>query len=200
MRSLLLSAIPALLVFHSGVAAQTRRLSLEPGARVRVTRPCGPSSPAVGELPCRVTGRVVEVGADSLVVEDAGRRLAHYSLATIDRLSPQGGTSLSQVSAGPRTHGRSGALVGTVAGGAAAYLTFFTGGSTATCDRSANQDAAGSGACLGILALGGLAGAGLGALVGGFIRTEGWHDLPMPEAGLGVSRSLGLHLRIRLTI
>lgn len=48
-----------------------------------------------------------------------------------------------------------------------------------------------------MLALGGLAGAGLGALVGGFIRTEAWHGLPIPEVSLTVRRGLGLRLRIR---
>lgn len=188
MRFLALATIPALLVLHSGIAAQTRPLSLQPGARVRVTRPCSSSRPGIGELPCRLTGRVVEIGADSLVVVAAGHLVGRYSLETIRQL---------QISVGPRTHGRSGAIVGTVAGGIAAYHTFLTGGSTAICDRSANQDAASSGACLGILALGALAGAGLGGLAGGFIRTEGWDDLPIPETSLGVSRSLGLYLCIR---
>lgn len=170
MRFLPLSTIPALLVLGSGIAAQTRPLPLQPGVRVRVTRPCTSSPPARGELPCRLTGRVVDIGADAIVMEAAGNLLARYRLEAIDRL---------QISVGPRTHGRTGAMVGAVAGGVAAYLTFFTGGSTATCDRSANQDAASSGACLGILALGGLAGAGLGGLVGRFIRTERWHDVPI---------------------
>lgn len=58
-----------------------------------------------------------------------------------------------------------GAGVGFVLGAGATWAVLNTGGSTAPCDRGANQDAMSAGECAGITVLGGVA----GALVGVFV-------------------------------
>lgn len=63
-----------------------------------------------------------------------------------------------------------GAIVGAVVGGVATYAILHSGGSTAPCNRSENQDAIGSGECLGITAAGAVVGGGVGYLIGGLFR------------------------------
>jgi hypothetical protein len=169
--------ILALLVVHSAASAQVGP-TLEPGVRVRATGPCTSSAGGVHDLSCRLKGRVLEIGPDTLVLESDGRSTVRYNLGTIDRL---------EISSGSGTQARRGTVAGVIVGGIATYFTLFTGGSTAICDQDANQDAAGSVACLGILALGGLAGGTLGALVGSLIPTEARNELPVPTAKLSVS-------------
>jgi len=65
-----------------------------------------------------------------------------------------------------------GAGVGFVLGAGATWAVLNQGSSTARCDKDQNQDAWGGEACLGAYALGGLAGAGIGALIGGIFRSN----------------------------
>lgn len=58
-----------------------------------------------------------------------------------------------------------GAGVGFVLGAGATWAVLNTGGSTAPCDRDANQDAMSAGECAGVTVLGGVVGALVGALV-----------------------------------
>lgn len=67
---------------------------------------------------------------------------------------------------------RRGAVLGALAGGIATYLVTHHGGSTSLCDRSANQDAMGRRECVALTVAGGVAGAGLGAWIGGRFRRE----------------------------
>jgi 4-amino-4-deoxy-L-arabinose transferase-like glycosyltransferase len=71
-----------------------------------------------------------------------------------------------------RSHWRTGAIAGFVIGAGATYLVLHSGGSTATCDRERNQDAIGARECAAITVGGGLAGAGLGAVIGSQIRVR----------------------------
>jgi hypothetical protein len=82
------------------------------------------------------------------------------------RVSPVG---LQEVARG-RSRAREGAILGFVVGAVATYVVTHSGGSTAPCDRSANQDAMSSAECAGLVVLGGLAGAGVGALIGSQIH------------------------------
>ena len=77
-----------------------------------------------------------------------------------------------QVSRGEGSWARRGAVLGAVAGALATYLVIHQGGSTSLCDRSANQDALGKRECVAITVAGGVAGAGLGAWIGGRFRRE----------------------------
>lgn len=65
-----------------------------------------------------------------------------------------------------------GALGGFVVGATATYFVLHSGGSTSKCDRDANQDALSRGECTGLVVLGGLVGAGAGALIGSRIRSD----------------------------
>lgn len=73
---------------------------------------------------------------------------------------------------GTQSHWKTGAAVGGVVGAVGTFVLLNQGGSTNPCDSSANQDAMGTSACLGIAALGGLAGALIGGLIGSRVRSE----------------------------
>jgi hypothetical protein len=72
---------------------------------------------------------------------------------------------------------RTGAIIGVVVGGVATYAVLHSGGSTAPCNRSENQDAMSSGECIGLTAAGAAVGAGLGALIGGLFHSSGSANL-----------------------
>jgi hypothetical protein len=71
-----------------------------------------------------------------------------------------------------RSRAREGAVVGFIVGATVTVVVTRSGGSTAPCNRSANQDALSSGECLGLAVAGGVVGAGLGALIGSRMRME----------------------------
>jgi hypothetical protein len=100
---------------------------------------------------------------------------------------------------GSRSHPIMGAAVGFVLGAGTTYLVLNSGGSTSKCDRSANQDAMGSGACFGAYVLGGVIGAGLGAGVGALIRTSRWESFPLDRLGVGVlpERRVGIEATLK---
>jgi len=89
-----------------------------------------------------------------------------------------------------RTRALEGAIIGFVVGAATTAIVTHSGGSTAPCDQSANQDALSSGECFGLAAAGGLVGAGLGALIGSRIRVSAMQALPPtgPASALGGPR------------
>jgi hypothetical protein len=70
------------------------------------------------------------------------------------------------------SHWLIGAIGGFVVGATATYFVLHSGGSTSKCDRDANQDALNRGECAGLIALGGLVGAGAGALIGSRFRSD----------------------------
>lgn len=85
-----------------------------------------------------------------------------------------------------RTHRVAGAIAGFAVGAGVTWVVLHQGGSTSKCDRSANQDALNSGECAGLVVLGGLAGAGIGAIVGGFFRSERSEGAPLERFRVGV--------------
>ncbi len=83
-----------------------------------------------------------------------------------------------------RTRAREGAVAGFIVGATATVIVTRSGGSTAPCNRSANQDALSSSECVGLAVAGGLVGAGLGALIGSRIRV-GMRQNASPPPRLG---------------
>lgn len=171
---------------------QTARF--EPGTRLRVTIPCSvqvPAQPSTTEPTCPVEGRLLRLGSDSLTMASAQ---ATHTYAFSDLVRAEIGNGL-------RSRRSLGAGVGGVFGAVATYVALNSGGSTAFCDQSANQDSIDTGWCLGLYVLGGLAGAGLGSLVGGLMTSERWEVVPLES--LGVSLGLGLgrtsDLAVRVT-
>jgi len=158
------------------------------GARVRLTTPCALVSQPVPERRnwCVLVGKLLEWRADSIDLEVKGDRRS-YNLST---------ESLVEVSRGFRSRTRQGAVIGFVVGAGSTFLLFHTSGSTDPCDASANQDAIGSAGCLGIYALGGLAGAGLGALIGSRIRTERWQMVTQGRVRISLVAQRRLTLRL----
>lgn len=126
--------------------------SLRVGARVQVR------SLAMGTF----VGEVHSLSSDSLTV-----RLRDDLLSAV----PWSSLSSVQVSTGRRSHAAVGALVGFAVGTAlAGYLACCT-----------EYEDPGSGTAFAIgVALFGLPGAGLGAVVGSQIRTDVWRDVPLP--------------------
>ena len=157
-----------LLVLLPAVAV-AQRPDLSPGQRVRVT------APDLGLGRAHATFEAID-GSDLVIRTDATRRVP---LASVARL---------EAYAGRRSHWLLGAGIGFVVGAGATYVLLNPPGtnSTALCDQSANQDAIGSGECLGLTALGGVVGGGLGALVGMFIKSDRWTDVPRERLRLTV--------------
>jgi hypothetical protein len=168
-----------LLLLPTLAGAQQPQLSA--GQRVRAT------APALGLV--RVPATIAATDAGALVLRTATSQ--EVPLAQVERL---------EVYTGRRSHWLLGAGVGFVAGAGVTYAVLGSGGSTALCNRSANQDALSTGECLGLVAAGGVAGAGLGALVGALIKSDKWDDVsperfrlglvPRPKGGLTLSASL----------
>lgn len=173
--------------------AQGQAAFLQPGTRVRLTVPCelkGQPTPEENRPRCRSEGNLLLLQADSLTLA-AAEATTSYGVNTITRV---------EVSRGLRTHRLTGAGVGFLVGGGVAFALLNTGGSTSLCDRSANQDAMGSAECIGLAALGGAAGAGLGAIIGGFVRTERWQDVPLERLRISLRPHAGRKLGLALAV
>jgi hypothetical protein len=93
-----------------------------------------------------------------------------------------------------------GAGVGLIIGAGATYIVLHQGGSTSWCDRSKNQDAMDAGVCAGIVVLGGVIGAGIGALISGALTSEQrqveWPQGIILQAMPGHPTRIGLRLRM----
>lgn len=164
----------------------------EPGARVRLTVPCDDVQPARSSgATCRIVGRLDHLGPEGITLAGASTSPRH-PLASVTRI---------EVSRGERSRWRAGAGAGFVVGALGTYVALNRGGSTNPCDPSANQDAIGQGSCIGLAAAGGLAGAGLGALVGSLFRSERWEEVPKDRwrVSLGPQPGGQLQLAVALT-
>jgi len=185
-------AVAVLLVSCLGTFAEEPPAWIEPGARVRLTLSCEPGRPPGAEAPdrlCQEEGRIVSV-------EGQGITLA---TAASTRRYPLNGLSRLDVSRGTRSHWRAGAATGFLVGAGGTFTLLNRGDSTNPCDSSANQDAMGMGACVGLAALGGVAGAGVGALIGKLIRTEEWQRVPTDQVRVSLAPRAGLEVRVALT-
>jgi len=167
-----------LIAVVGSLPAQEQATPLRPGTRVRVTIPCeaAPRPAAPPGALCPVTGQLVNARADSLRIARDGATTG-YSWSAVRRL---------EVSRGHRGHRLAGAAAGLLVGGGVSYLVLHSGGSTSLCDRSANQDAMSASECLGLTAAGALVGAGLGAILGGVIRSERWQEVSTEPVRIGL--------------
>lgn len=182
--------VPARVAFAAAilVCAPVRPLSaqapLEPGTRVRLTVPCDAPGAPPSRSPaaeCQVIGRLAYARADTLALATEGPIL-RYGAGTVRRL---------EVSAGPSSHRLTGTLAGLLIGAAATYVILNRGGSTSLCDREANQDAVNGRECALLYAAGGVAGGALGAWIGGRMRSERWHGVPLPGIRVGFALGAG---------
>jgi hypothetical protein len=193
MRSILRVASVVLAFSWAMPAARAEALPPQPGTRVRLTLSCeGRGQPAdMGAADaCRLVGRLVRLRADTLTLEST-EKTNSWGLGTLRRL---------EVSQGRRGHWLVGAGAGAVLGGVA-FVLLTGSGSTAICDRDANQDALSPGECAGLSAAAVLVMGGVGAIVGGLIRSESWRELsvedlrvslaPRPPGKLGIAVRLG---------
>ena len=162
----------------------------QPGDRVRLDAACdsgSPNMPTGHAANCQITGTFLGASPDSVTLTVSGGPQS-FSIRSVDRF---------EVSQGQQSHKLLGGLIGLVAGAGITYLIVNNGGSTSLCDQDANQDAMGTGECVGLVALGAAVGAGIGAFVGGQIRTERWIRIPVERLGVivGVSGA-GLRLAV----
>ena len=153
------------------------------GSRLRITATCdsGRSPPAEADPVCSSTGNLISLEQDSLTVE-ASNATFTYAISDLVR---------AEVGDGIRSYKWVGAGIGGVAGATATYLVLNSGGSTSLCNQSENQDATSMGVCIGLTVLGGLAGAGLGSIVGGLITVEQWREVSLGSLRVGVRVHLG---------
>lgn len=177
-----------------GVRAFAQELPawVEPGARVRLALPCEAGRPPGTETPtgvCHEEGRLVSVQGRAIALATA-ESTRSYPLSVVTRL---------EVSRGTRSRWRTGAAVGLLAGAGGTFALLNRGDSTNPCDSSTNQDAMGMSACVGVAALGGVAGAGVGALIGKLFRTEEWQRVPTDQVRVSLAPRAGLELRVALT-
>jgi len=184
-------AVTVLLLPCVGALAEEPPVGVEPGARVRLTLPCEAGRSPGAEAPetvCREEGRVVSVQDQTITLAVAGSSHSY----------PLVGTTRIEVSRGTRSRWRAGAATGFLVGAGGTFALLNRGDSTNPCDSSANQDAIGMGACLGVAALGGVAGAGVGALIGNLFRTEDWKNVPADRlrVSLGPRPGVGFGVRV----
>lgn len=171
--------------------AQGQTASLEPGTRLRLTVPCeitGRPSGGEDRRECRSEGSLVLVRAGTVTLDVVGST-TRYGLAAVSRV---------EVSRGRQSYWLVGAGAGLVVGAGVTFAVLNSGGSTSLCNQSENQDAMSSGECLGLTALGAIAGAGLGALTGGLFRSERWEELPLERLRLSLKPPSGGSLGLRL--
>jgi hypothetical protein len=110
-----------------------------------------------------------------------------------------GGESRLLESPDSRSHWLAGAVVGFVVGAGATHLVLRTGGSRSFCDRDSNQDALRASDCAWLAAGGGVIGAGIGALIGGRIRTGRRHGGSRDEFRVGIVPGDGVRLGAQVT-
>jgi hypothetical protein len=167
--------------------------SLEPGARLRLTYPCpreGAATAGQERSECRSEGTLVLLHADTIALAASGASVSH-GLSAVSRV---------EVSRGYRAHRLAAAGAGFLLGAGVTFVVLNSGGSTSLCNQSENQDAMNSGECLGLAALGGLAGAGLGAIIGGWIRTERWEDVPLERLRVSLTPRTGSLLGLSVAV
>jgi hypothetical protein len=102
------------------------------------------------------------------------------------------------VAFGQRSHWLAGAAIGFVAGAGTTYLVLHSGGSTSLCDRSSNQDAMSSTECAALTVLGGIVGAGIGALAGSRFQSEQRHHVRPSDFRVQPARDGGVELSLLL--
>lgn len=183
---------------RAALMAQEPKPPLDVGHRVRVTFPCEPANqePAGSEArACRAEGSMVRLVTDTIVLAAGDSTSATTSAYDLNKVSRV------EVATGKKSHWLPGAAIGFVVGSAAAYAALASGGSTGICDQSANQDAISSGECVALSALvGGVPGFGLGAVVGLFIRSERWRDVPADQLRVGFGPGPGSALELSIVI
>ncbi len=182
-----------LLIPSAALTVQGQTPLPQPGTRLRLTLPCeqkGPSSAREHRLACRAEGILVLFQSDTITLTTAGSTTS-YGVNAVSRVD---------MSRGFRSHRNAGAVVGFLVGGGTTLALLNTGGSKSYCDRSANQDAISRGGCIGLTALGGLAGAGVGAIIGGFFRTERWQNVPLERLRVTVGPQVGSKLGLGLAV
>lgn len=138
--------------------------------------------------------------------------LALASAGAVQAQSPAPAAAVSATSEEAGTPGRPPVLpvsgshrlvvggAGFLVGAGVTFLVLNHGGSTAPCDRSANQDAWSRGGCLGAYALGGIVGAGLGLMAARLLGADRRQAIPLEGLRLGIapdgSRRVGFRLRL----
>ena len=162
--------VAACLSSSAPLAAQPVTAPLPVGARLRVTAPCE----ARPSTSCVFAGDLLALRGDTARI-DVGGVATDLALSLATRV---------ERSDGRRTHRLAGAALGFSLIGGGLYLWMD---SNEFCDPSDNQDAIGVRECLALAGLAGVGGAGLGALIGHFVRTERWREVPAERVRISVA-------------
>lgn len=141
--------------------------ALTRGTRVRLER--------------QFVGTISDLSGDTLVVQGAdadGSESRSIAVQHIGRL---------EVSQGRKSNWLTGGLLGAVAGGVGGLVT-----GNASCEEDDFIFTLRRGQCIGITAMGfAVLGAGVGALIGAFIKTERWEQVPIRNLRLSVTPRRG---------
>ena len=175
---LCLLALPIELASQSAVA-------VPPGSRVRVSLEEG-VPPAANK---RVVGTLVSMSAESVVVQSAADDPQSFPAASVTAL---------EVSMGRRSRVLQGALIGALILAPISAVQGYN--QTSRCDRTAVRHGCIEPGTMAVteFAGGGALGAGAGALIGAFIRTDRW--LPVSPAVRGAVRPSGEGLAISVSV
>jgi hypothetical protein len=160
--------------------------ALGPGVRVRVS---------VATSPDRLQGTVQAVDEAVLSVIGDDHQLVKVPRGSITRL---------ETGWGRRGNAGKGFKIGALIGASGALLICAAGGGTTYQDRPFGDedfdDCDGAGEWVGITLLAGGVYGGIGALIGHFIKSDRWVELPIERARVSVGpshRGLGLSVSIR---
>lgn len=152
---------------HFAVSTLVMAASFGPGAPVAQAQPVPPQSAVRSHHDLRGSAG-----------HDLSAAAAHY------RFAGSADADLPELRRQPSSR-LVGAGIGFVAGAGITWVVINSGGSTSLCDRSANQDALNRRECVGLTLLGGLAGAGIGAIVGGVVRPSRMRHVPLDRLRVG---------------
>jgi hypothetical protein len=98
------------------------------------------------------------------------------------------------------SHWQAGAVSGAVVGAGATAIVLWSGDSTSLCNRDRNQDAIDSTYCYGLVAAGGILGAGIGAYLGSRIPRERREALHLDHLRITPGRGGSVDLAVALPI
>lgn len=123
-------------------------------------------------MKCSAIAVMVLVLLQSVVSYGFGQMRSAVATDQFDQAALHGEAARSEALASGNSHWLTGAVIGAVVGGVTTAVILNSGGSTALCNRSENQDAMSSGECLALTAGGALVGAALGAFIGSRIHSD----------------------------
>ncbi len=184
--------VVALVLTASVDLAAQQESTVAPGSRIRVSAPTVSSRPIVGE--------VVAVHSDTLVIDASAWVRGRTQWERLEEAEiPLGSLTRLEVSQGKKSNVGKGALIGGLVG-AGVGLALGLAASAEDSEGFAPVGPEGAGDVLGVSAIMGGLGAGIGALIGAISPGERWKEVPLDRLRIDVtpvaSGALGMGVRL----